>query len=334
MTNRDRVQAVLNFERPDDRLPVLEWATWWDRTVKAWQGQGMPALNQVEMYHYFGLDDHRQFWFNARTPEAERRRKEDGELVWDEDDYEKLLPYLYDDRLLDSAVDTLQALKPAHDRGDFPVWFSMDGGFWYPRTLFGITRHLYSFYDQPELYHRMLDDLAEYQLRCLQRMFDQVVPEFMTLAEDMSYNLGPMLSESTFDEFLLPYYNKVVPFIRDHGVKVIIDTDGNVTRMIPWLRRAGIQGVLPLEHQAGVDVAALREAYPDFLLVGGYDKMVMRPDRDESAMRGEFERLLPVMKQGGFIASVDHQTPPDCPMDRYRRYLALAFEYAERAVRE
>ena len=142
MTNRDRVQAVLNFERPDDRLPVLEWATWWNKTVSAWQDQGMPALNKEEMYHYFGLDDHRQFWFPSRTPEAEQHRKEDGELVWDEDDYEKLLPYLYDDRLIDGTVDTLQALKPAHDRGDFPVWFSMDGGFWYPRTLFGIENHL------------------------------------------------------------------------------------------------------------------------------------------------------------------------------------------------
>ena len=79
-------------------------------------------------------------------------------------------------------------------------------------------------------------------------------------------------------------------------------------------------------------MAALREAYPDFIFIGAFDKMTMRQSTE--AMRGEFERLLPVMKSGGFIPSVDHQTPPDCPLDRYRRYVELLEEYGTRAVKE
>ena len=79
-------------------------------------------------------------------------------------------------------------------------------------------------------------------------------------------------------------------------------------------------------------MAALREAYPDFLFIGAFDKMTMRQSTE--AMRGEFERLLPVMKTGGFIPSVDHQTPPDCPLERYREYTSMLYEYAVRAVRE
>ena len=101
--------------------------------------------------------------------------------------------------------------------------------------------------------------------------------------------------------------------------------------MIPWLKRAGIEGVLPLERQAGVDIAALREAHPDFLFIGHFDKMTMR--RSTEAMREEFERLLPVMKKGGFIPSTDHQTPPDCPIGRYREYVAMLKDYGGRAVR-
>ena len=40
----------------------------------------------------------------------------------------------------------------------------------------------------------------------------------------------------------------------------------------------------------------------DELMVGGYDKTLMH--RGEPAMRAEFERLGPVMRQGGFIPSV------------------------------
>ena len=33
-------------------------------------------------------------------------------------------------------------------------------------------------------------------------------------------------------------------------------------------------------------------------------------------MREEFERLLPVMRQGGFLPSVDHQTPPGVSLEK------------------
>ena len=57
----------------------------------------------------------------------------------------------------------------------------------------------------------------------------------------------------------------------------------------------GVEGVLPLERQAGVDGMALRAAVPRLRMVGHFDKMVM--PHGEAAMRAEFERLLPVMKR-------------------------------------
>ena len=48
---------------------------------------------------------------------------------------------------------------------------------------------------------------CDYNLRTLDAFCKQVcVPQFMTIAEDMSYNHGPMLSKELFDEFLAPYY--------------------------------------------------------------------------------------------------------------------------------
>jgi uroporphyrinogen-III decarboxylase len=71
----------------------------------------------------------------------------------------------------------------------------------------------------------------------------------------------------------------------------------------------------------------LRERYPRLRMVGHFDKMTM--NRGEAAMRGEFERLLPLMKKGGFIPSVDHQTPPGVSLEQYRVYLRLLEEYMD-----
>jgi uroporphyrinogen-III decarboxylase len=157
------------------------------------------------------------------------------------------------------------------------------------------------------------------------------VPTFTTIAEDMSYNHGPMLSKALFDEFLAPYYRRLVPRLRERGVIVMVDTDGDPTRMVPWLEEVGVQGVLPLERQAGVDGMRIREVHPRTMMIGHFDKMVM--DRGERAMRAEFERLLPLMRTGGFIPSVDHQTPPHITIEEYRLYRRLLDEYTEAGAR-
>ena len=95
--------------------------------------------------------------------------------------------------------------------------------------------------------------------------------------------------------------------------------------MLPWLIESGIEGIYPLERQSGVDINMIRKLYPDFLLLGGYDKMVMK--YGETAMKAEFERILPVMKSGGYIPSVDHQTPPDVSLKNYMTYIRLFKEY-------
>jgi uroporphyrinogen-III decarboxylase len=134
-----------------------------------------------------------------------------------------------------------------------------------------------------------------------------------------------MLSKELFDEFLAPYYKLVVPALRDRGIYVIVDSDGDVTEMVPWLAEVGVHGILPLERQAGVDAARIRALRSDFRLVGHFDKMTM--NRGEAGMRAEFERLLPLMRSGGFIPSVDHQTPPHVSLEEYRLYRRLLDEY-------
>ena len=51
-------------------------------------------------------------------------------------------------------------------------------------------------------------------------------------------------------------------------------------------------------------------------------------------MRAEFERVLPSMKRGKLIISVDHQTPPDVPIDHYRDYVELLYEYCAKATHD
>ena len=331
MTNRERFNNVLRFQ-PVDRLPVVEWAGWWDKTISRWHGEGLPEelTDAFDIREYFGLDAHRQEWIAPYGPDPPPTTKTRAEgRVQSEADYYELRPYLFPPDPVDHEKIASWAQQQA--AGGLVVWLALDGFFWFPRNLLGIQGHLLAFYDRPALLREMNQDLLAYNLRVLDQFCAVCPPDFVVFAEDMSYNHGPMISEALFEEFMAPCYREITAALHGRGIPPIIDTDGDITALVPWMQRVGIRGFLPLERMAGVDVVQLRRDYPDLLMIGAFDKTVMH--RGEEQMREEFERLLPVMRSGGFIASCDHQTPPGVSLEDYRLYLKLLREYAERAAR-
>lgn len=324
MNISERIRKTLNFESVD-RLPVMEWAPWWKLTLDRWHAEGLLEFSDLnESYRYFGLDLHNQIWIRgvSNPPSVDRE-----ELVRDEADYEEVRPYLFGEDTLDFAK--LRQVTDLQNEGKAAFWLSLDGFFWVPRTLFGIEPHFYAFYDYPELMHRINEDNLRYNLWVIDQVCQSGIPVFATIAEDMSYNHGPMCSKALFDEFIAPYYKQLIPKLLDKGITPFVDSDGDVRELIGWFMELGVQGFLPLERMAGVDIVSLREEYPTLRMIGGFDKTTMH--LGEERMRQEFERILPVMKQGGYIASVDHQTPPEVSLENYKVYVRLLNEYCRLA---
>lgn len=319
----------MNFQ-PVDRLPRWEWAMWWDLTIARWHNEGLPrefAFSRVfDISRHFGLDPYQQFWFSTTDPTIEATQHHVEGIVDDMDDYRRIRPDLLPCH--DKSIDGMKSWAERQRRGEVVVWATIEGFFWFPRTLMGFEKLMYAFAEQPDLLHRINQDLLDFNIRLLDKIFAACVPTFMTIAEDMSYNHGPMISKRTFEEFVAPYYRKLLPRLQERGVPLVVDTDGDITMLVPWLEELGIQGVLPLERQAGVDGAKLRQQFPRLFMIGHFNKMTM--NRGEDAMRAEFERLTPLMKSGGFIPSVDHQTPPGVSLAEYRTYLRLLEEYTSR----
>lgn len=324
MNNVERFEAVMSF-RPVDRLPVIEWAVYWDKTLERWYNEGLPREleNTPAIHSHFDIDRYLQFWFVPRSETCPEPVSHGAALIRDKQEYQELKAHLYPKSAFDR--ETLETWAKEQAKGESVIWITLEGFFWHPRMLIGIENHLYAFHDNCELMHMINSDLLEYNLWVLDEICKICTPNFMTFAEDMSYNNGPMISKKSFDEVLAPYYHKIVPQLCERGIVPFIDSDGDVIKLIPWLEEVGIEGILPLERMAGVDVMQIRNEHPDFKMIGGFDKTKMH--LGEEAMREEFERLLPVMKKGRFIPSVDHQTPPEVSLETYFCYVKLLKEY-------
>ena len=182
---------------PTDGMPVMEWAYWWDKTLDIWHEQGLPkGLNEDQMQDYFHLAHHRQFWLAHKAAGCPADTSHGSGIIMDEDDYDAIRKYLLPQDAVPRLVPQLRALRSRHENGELLIWYTLDGFFWWPRVLFGIENHFYSFYDYPELYHRICDELSTWQIRMAPCFPKNCLTSFFFLITIVWYrkskNMAPM----------------------------------------------------------------------------------------------------------------------------------------------
>ena len=221
MNHVERFRAVMSFQ-PVDRFPVWEWAMWWDKTIARWHKEGLPQSLQFSQVfnisQYFGLDPYMQFWFSTTQATIEATQHHVEGVVSNMDDYLRLKPHIYPKH--DQAIAGMAAWAKRQKIGEAVVWCTFEGFFWFPRTLMGFEKMMYAYVDEPELIHAINSDLLEFNLKLLEQIRQVCIPTFLTIAEDLSCNHGPMISKATFEEFITPYYRKLVaapPGARHHA---------------------------------------------------------------------------------------------------------------------
>jgi uroporphyrinogen-III decarboxylase len=205
-------------------------------------------------------------------------------------------------------------------KGEYAMRLRLQGFFWCPRDLMGVEQHLISYYDQPEL----LKQITRFQLDVYKEHLNGILkiikPSTLFFEEDFSGKTGPMISVDCFNEFVTPYYREIIPFLKERGVgEIFLDTDGDFTLMIPHMLACGLDGVLPVDVNAGVDIVKVRAEYPELKFWGGFNKLCIIEGPE--AIDAEFKRLEPVIRQGGCMICTDHQVSPHTPLAHYRYYL-------------
>lgn len=361
MNVREKLAATLNFE-DCSKLgggAVLETFYPWDLTVEKFIAEGMPveytahdvinnkiadpqglhqyfdirlAESAAKFESYFGYDPMRRMFlqlpFHYEAQHGERppvetfddwnRIKAEGEAT--------IAQFFTDEN-----IKTVFALySEPHKNGEFSIRFAMKGFFWFPREVMGIAEHMMALYDEPELLHDMNSWLCDYYIKWLDKIFDYIAPDVLYIMEDLSGANGPMLSPAHFDEYIGAYYKKLIPFLKSKGVgHVFVDTDGDFNALIPNFIESGIDGFLPMDVNAGMDIVKVREQFPKLKFIGAFNKLEIAQGKE--AIDAEFARLMPVIRQGGYVVGADHQIAPSTSMDDYKYYISRLKEAMKEA---
>jgi uroporphyrinogen decarboxylase len=196
--------------------------------------------------------------------------------------------------------------KKKWENRDYPLYLtencSFGGLYWNLREMFGTENLSYAFFDQANLIHEALDFMVEFFMKSTEKALKEVKIDTFTFNEDIAYKTR---------------HKKIIEFLRKYGVKVIeLDSDGNTEVLIPLLIEAGIDCHWPLEVAAGMDPVKIHKEYgKDLALIGGIDKRELA--KDKSAIEREVrKKVIPMLKTGGYIPTIDHTVPPDVSLEK------------------
>jgi len=362
MTARERFLRCMRYEQAD-RAPAFAGMGAWPETVERWKKEGYGSPDAPEL-----PGDRMEWqggWFFPNPP-FERRVVEENETTVLYVNHEGILmrerkdqPYSSMPQFVRFPVETREEFRafwaermqpdPARRIGpdwrerlaryrerDYPLIVISDrwGGFFGPlRNMVGVERLCMLFYDEPAFVEEMMDAVADLIIAMMSQILDQTDVDVYGFWEDMAYKTAPLLSPELARRFMLPRYKRVVEFLRSRGVEFIaLDSDGQMTSLIPVWLDAGINVLYPFEVQAGMDVLEVRRRFgKDLRMWYGIDKRALAVGRD--AIDAELARVTPLIREGGYVPGLDHSVPPDVAFADYCYYRLRLWETIEQVAR-
>lgn len=351
----DSLRQTLQFDRPG-AICQFEWG-YWRETLQRWRSEGMPPAEPWDatgITFYQRVPVHTRIFpafetaILSQTGDTQTVRGADGVISEVPGNGATRLPRYIRHPVtnLHDLEDLKQRLDP-HDPRRFPADWRQQvqktrhrnhvlvmGGteisfFGWARDLVGVENLLLAFYDQPELIHA----INRHQLYFIKELYSRILRDgvqfdFIFCWEDMSYKNGPLISPALVREFMLPYYRELIGFfcgINGRRHKFLLDSDGDVLQLIPLFRDVGIDGILPFEVAAGMDIVKIAMQFPDLIIAGGIDKREIA--KGPAAIDRELETKLPALfRRGGYLPSMDHHVPPEVGYADFRYYIARVQE--------
>ena len=225
-----------------------------------------------------------------------------------------------------------EGARAAQEAG-LPIRIDFDGYYWFIRSLMGDEAACLAFYDAPALVHDMCQTLSQLTLDCADQLEQAgVIPDTVHFPEDIAGKSGSIVGPRQFREFFMPYWREVTDRFQRMGVPHLeVDSDGNVWDLIPLYLAAGINGLMPFEVQAGMDVVEVRRRYPrELVITGGMNKLAFVQGR--ASIDRMLDHVLPPMMErgGGYVIMFDHRLTRGGAfgdfvyfVDRVRAYLGL-----------
>ncbi len=331
MTGLDRFLAALNREEPDI-VPIWELIIN-EPTLSALHGE----VGYLEFCDLEGLDGVTIFENQATSTGPNGAQLDEWGIIWktagfgvyypsggpiknreDLESYEPPdpnSPHRFAD--LNAAVERF--------KGEKAIVFLTHEAFEFSHYLRGLDNLMIDYIEDPTFVHELATMVSEYKIELAEAAID-LGADVIVSGDDYASRHGTIMSVDHWEEYSLPYLEKLIKAVHRKGVPFIKHTDGNIWNILEKMVNAGIDAIDPLEPIAQMDIGKVKERFGDKICVVG------NVDCTEILTHAPIEDVVDAIKEtiakgspgGGHILASSNSIHPGVKPENYRTMVEAA----------
>ncbi len=275
MNGVERVLCALKLGQPD-RIPTFEWLI--DRHVR--KAIYPDSSNEFDFIELAGLDGVVVYEYARKDIINQTTYRDEWGITFKIETEE--YPVAVDFPIKDlSQIDSVKipdpcaeyrftTLRKAVDRfkGDRAILFRLRDSYSLPRYLRGMENLMMDLILNPDAVQKLVSISVDYYGR-MAHVAAEIGADVLWTSDDYCDNRGPVMGPDLWRKFFLPGLRQLVSEAKSTGLPFIKHADGNINPIIDDMVETGIDCIDPIDVEAGMDLASVKEKYGNRIAIKG-----------------------------------------------------------------
>jgi uroporphyrinogen decarboxylase len=150
--------------------------------------------------------------------------------------------------------------------------------------------------------------------------------------DDYAGNENLLISPRMFRRFIKPCLNRLITVIREYNpnIKIMLHSDGAITKLIPEMILLGIDVIHPLEPLPATDMVGVKSEFgTQVSFIGGIDISHAMLSSQTDVVEEVKRRIQQLGDQGGYILAPSNHLQADVPPENVATLFKAALEFGK-----
>jgi len=177
-----------------------------------------------------------------------------------------------------------------------------------------------------------MEGLLKLAMRAGGKYFDMIeLP-----GDDYAGNTNTLISPVMFRKFIKPCLERLIKVIKEHNpnTKVMLHSDGALTKLLPDIIALGVDVIHPLEPLPAMDLPAIKEQFgKQVTILGGIDISHAMPGTREDVIAETKLRISQLAHGGGYILAPSNHLQADVSAENVVTLFETAREFGRYPIK-
>jgi hypothetical protein len=195
-------------------------------------------------------------------------------------------------------------------------------------AMIGMNRFAYMVRKHMNLVKKLAKALGQITKELQTCIFEKGI-DMAFICDDWALKGSTIYNPKHWDEIVTPVYRDLAKNAHKHGAKLLIHTDGDITETIPFLINAGVDGVDPLEYEAGMRLKPIKEKFgSEIALIGNISATyTLTFGTVESTIEATKQAIKDAGPDGGFILGAGSDILGTCKYENVKTMVDTTKKY-------